>query len=265
MDFDITSTSNERIKWLVRLRERKHRDTEGVFVVEGERLYRRALEAGLEPAVTFVSNDVDVVGERVSVLPEVLDKASYRSRSQGIIGVFPQMDMGLASIDPQVNPLILVAESIEKPGNLGAMLRTASAAGASAVITVGGSVDVHNPNTLRSSTGAVFSTPVAVASWTELVEWLEQRSTRVVAASPEADVPFWETDLVGPVAIVIGAEDEGLSEQARSIARELVRIPQTDSGVDSLNASVAAAVLLFEAVRQRDSEEARPGRGEDRP
>jgi TrmH family RNA methyltransferase len=253
VSFDITSPSNERIKWLVRLRERKHRDAEGVFVVEGERLYGRALDAGLIPRATFVSGEYSTVGETVSAAPDVLDKASYRSRAQGIIGVFPQMETELRSVDPGSNSLILVAESIEKPGNLGAMLRTAAAAGATAVITVGGSVDVHNPNTLRSSTGAVFSIPIAVTSWDDLLPWLKLRGIHIVAASPDGEVPFWEADLRRPVAIVIGAEDAGLSSQAESLADELSLVPQADTDVDSLNASVAAAVFLFEAVRQRDS------------
>jgi TrmH family RNA methyltransferase len=251
VSYDITSPGNDRIKWLVRLRERKHRDAEGLFVVEGQRLYERALDSGLEPVVTFVSTDFVTVGETVSVAPDVLDKASYRRRSQGVIAVFPQMDTELEAVNPGSRPLILVLESIEKPGNLGAIMRTVAAAGATAVITVGGTVDVHNPNALRSSTGAAFSVPFAVTTWDDLQPWLEQRDIRAVGASPDGSASLWQTDLVGPVAIVVGAEDVGLSPRAASIADESLLIPQADSAVDSLNASVAAAVVLFEAVRQR--------------
>ena len=253
MSFAITSPGNERIKWLVRLRDRKHRDAEGVFVVEGERLYTRALETGLKPVITFVSGDFDAVGETISVAPDLLDKASYRSRSQGIIGVFPQFDVDIDLVEVSSVPLVLIAEDIEKPGNLGAMMRTAAAAGADVLIAVGSTVDPFNPNALRSSTGAIFTLPLAVSSWKETQTWLEARGIGIVGASPDARALLWETDLTGPIAVVIGAEDAGLSEQARSIARELVRIPQADTGVDSLNASVAAAVVLFEAARQRDS------------
>lgn len=254
MDYAITSPANDRIKWLVRLRERRHRDAEGVFVVEGGRLYRRALSAGMEPVVTFVSSDVETVGETVTVAPDVLDKASYRKRAEEVIGVFPQFDVSIDLIEPSPVPLVLIAEDIEKPGNLGAMMRTAAAAGVDGLIAVGRTVDPFNPNTVRSSTGALFTLPLAVSSWEETAPWLEDRGIEVLGASPDGRALLWDSNLNGPTAIVIGAEDAGLSEQARSIARKLVRIPQADVGVDSLNASVAAAVLLFEAVRQRDSD-----------
>lgn len=256
--FEITSLSNERIKWLVRLRERKRRDAERVFVVEGPRLYHRALAAGLKPRITFISDQAidGTVGECVTVAPDVLDKASYRPRSQGLIAVFDQEDSTLGEIERGPRPLLLIAENVEKPGNLGAMSRTAAAAGANAVITVGDAVDRWNPNVLRSSTGAIFSLPIVSASWDEVGPWLAERDIRVVAASPDAAESLWETDLTGPVAIVVGAEDEGLSEGAEAIADHLVAIPQRDDVVDSLNASVSAAVALFEAVRQRSSGDA---------
>lgn len=252
MSYDITSPGNERIKSLVRLRDRSERERTGLFIIEGDRLYSRAVESGLTPVVTFVSEDaLETVGEVMSVEPTVLDKASYRKRSQGIIGVFPQFETSLGHIELSSDPLLLVIEGIEKPGNLGAMMRTAAAAGADAVVTVGGTVDPFNPNVVRSSTGALFTLPLAVSSWDETGPWLEDRGIRVVGASPDGVVSLWDADLTGPVAILVGAEDAGLSEQAAAIARELVIIPQTDRGVDSLNASVAAAVVLFEVVRQR--------------
>lgn len=266
MDFDITSPANDRIKWLVRLRERRHRDHEGVFVVEGERLYSRALQAGLEPMVSFASSDFEGSGETLTVAPGVLDKASYRSRAEGVIGVFPQFDVDIELINASRTPLILIGEDIEKPGNLGAMMRTAAAAGADALVTVGRTVDPFNPNVVRASTGALFSLPLAVSSWEETQPWLEGRGIDVVASSPDGQAVLWDVDLTGPVAMVIGAEDVGLSGQARSIAREIVAIPQADAGVDSLNASVAAAVLMFEAVRQRVGETSRArDAGKDAP
>lgn len=253
MDFDITSPSNERIKWLVRLRDRKYRDAEGVFAVEGSRLYQRALAAGFDPIVTFVSDPAveGVVGDHVTVTPEVLDKASYRSKSQGIVAVFRQGSLTLEDLDPGPSPLLLIVENVEKPGNLGAMCRTAAAVGVDAVITIGEIVDRWNPNALRASTGAVLTVPLAASSWDEVEPWLEERGISIVAASPDATKSLWQSDLTGPIAVVIGAEDEGLSEHARSLAHRRVAISQLQAGVDSLNASVAAAVVLFEAVRQR--------------
>ena len=223
--------------------------------MEGPRLYSRALEAGLVPRVTFVSDDgVATVGETVTVNPAALDKASYRDRSEGLIAVFPQVGTGLERIELETSPLILIAEDIEKPGNLGAMMRTAAAAGADGLIAVGSTVDPFNPNTVRSSTGALFDLDLAVSSWDETGPWLEEHGLDVVAASPDGDVPLWSADLTGPVALVIGAEHTGLSERAASMATQIVAIPQSTVGVDSLNASVAAAVLLFEAVRQRTTD-----------
>jgi TrmH family RNA methyltransferase len=251
---DITSPANERIKWLVRLRERRHRDAEGVFVVEGPRLYHRALDAGLTPAFTFVTETWDgAEGEVITVASDVLDRASYRQTSEGVIAVFPQFATGLSLLAVSATPLVLVAEDIEKPGNLGAMMRTASAAGADAVVVVGGTVDPFNPNAVRASTGALFSVPLAVTSWDELGPWLSERGIVVLALDPKATTTIWDTDLSGPVAVVIGAEATGLSERATDLAQRRLSIPQADDGVDSLNASVAAAVVMFEAVRQRSA------------
>lgn len=223
-----------------------------MFVVEGERLYGRALASGLVPQVTFVSEDgLGAVGEIVSVAPEVLDKASYRDRSQGVIGVFPQFETHLEGIEVSEVPLLLVVEGIEKPGNLGAMLRTAAAGGVDAVIAVGSRIDVFNPNALRSSTGAVFTVPIAVSSWQEVGPWLAGRGLGVVATSPDADTTLWDVDLSGPTAVLIGAEDVGLTAEAMSQATQTVSIPQHDGTTDSLNASVAAGIVLFEVVRQR--------------
>ncbi len=250
---DITSPANERIKWLVRLRERKHRDAEGVFLVEGARLYARAIDAGLTPNVTFVTGetDIEVVGEMVTVEAAALDKASYRERSEGLIAVFPQLVTTLTGLDPGEDPLLLVAENVEKPGNLGAMLRTAGAAGVSGIVMVGEAVDAHNPNAIRSSTGAIFSVPLAITDWVELTPWLTERGIRLVAAAPSGGTSVWDTDLTGRVALVVGAEDQGLSPTALEHAGEVVEIPQAEGPVDSLNVSVAAAILLFEAARQR--------------
>lgn len=250
---DITSPTNDRIKWLVRLRDRRNRDAEGVFVVEGERLYRRALTAGLIPEVTFVADPgiVETVGNMVTVERAVLDRASYRQVSEGVIAVFPQLDTTLEQLDLAHPPLVLIAENVEKPGNLGAMLRTVGAVGADALITVGESIDAHNPNVVRASTGALFTVPLATSNWDDLTAWLGEAGLEMIAATLSATDTVWETDLTGPVALTVGAEDVGLSDQALSLADRITLIPQATDTVDSLNVSVAAAILLFEARRQR--------------
>jgi TrmH family RNA methyltransferase len=246
--YDITSLANDRIKRLVRLKERRHRDTEGVFVVEGPRLLRRALGAGLNPVEIYTDGKFTVSGvDSVSVEPGALDKASYRAHADGVIAVFEQFTHDLDTLDVEPGALLLVAEGIEKPGNLGAILRTADAFGAAGVIAVGGGVDVFNPNTLRSSTGAVFTVPVVTTDLEPLVEWLDMP---LVGASPEAPTALWDADLSGAVALMVGAEHEGLTAAAQAAADVMVSIPMLGSA-DSLNASVTMAILAYEALRQR--------------
>lgn len=253
MGFDITSPANERIKRLVRLRDRTHRDAEGVFVVEGPRLLYRAVDAGLTPVEVYSDGSVDVPGvTTVTVDPIALDRASYRSRSNGVIAVFEQFSSELEDIELGPNALLLVAEGVEKPGNLGAILRTADAVAATAVVVLGAGVDVFNPNTLRASTGAVFTVPVVTAGLDRLVSWLK---VPLLAASPEGDRLLWDTDLAAGVALMVGAEDEGLSDAAKDAATTLVSIPMLGA-TDSLNTSVTMALMAYEAVRQRKS----PGR-----
>lgn len=248
MGFDITSPGNERVKRLVRLKNRRHRDAEGVFVVEGARLLDRAVAAGLTPLEVYTSGEADIDGlNTTSVDPSVLDKASYRSHAEGVIAVFEQFESDLDSLTMGSDGLLLVAEGIEKPGNLGAIVRTADAVGATGVVSVGGSVDVFNPNVLRSSTGAVFTVPIVVTDLDKLVSWLD---VPLVAASPDAGQPMWETDLRSAVALMVGAEDTGLTHEARAAATALVSIPMSGSA-DSLNASVTMALLAYEAMRQR--------------
>lgn len=250
---EITSLGNERVKWLRSLRERRNRDRDGAFLVEGERTYRRALAAGLEPLFTISEFEADwIVGPKALATPAVLDKISYRSTSQGLAAAFTLLDTELDRIQLGASPLVLVAEGIEKPGNLGAMMRTADAVGADAVIVVGDALDIHNPNVVRSSTGAIFTVPVATTDWEELGRWLTDNHLTTHAASPQAETPLWDVDLTHGVAVVIGAEHSGLSPTAKATANAVFAIPHDEVGIaDSLNASVTAAVVLFEAARQR--------------
>lgn len=251
--FEITSHGNERIKRLVRLRERRHRDEEGVFLVEGSRLVQRALAAGLKPLEVYEDGSIgDLrVADSVLVEPSVLAKASYRNTSQGVIAVFAQFEHPLRDITPSDPALLIVTENVEKPGNLGAMMRTASAAGADAVVTVGRGTDIFNPNVVRSSTGALFTLPVVSTDLGSLGSWLDEREVRLVATSPVASESIWQTDLRVPCALMVGAEDSGLSRGALDLADVIVGIPMFSSVVDSLNTSVSLALIAYEAVRQR--------------
>jgi TrmH family RNA methyltransferase len=257
----ITSPSNSRIKRLVGLRDRANRDRESVFVVEGIAIIGRALAAGLHPTEIYYdptrfTHAPCPADEVVTVETAALDRASYRGHSLGVIALFPQFDVTLGRLAPGPSPLILVPEAIEKPGNLGAILRTADAVGADAVIAADPETDPFNPNVIRASTGTAFTVPLAVCDLGSALAWLRDRGIAVVAADPSAAIGMWETDLAGPLAIVIGSEHEGLSAGAKSGADLVVSIPMRGAA-DSLNASVSAAVLAYEAIRQRSGPQPR--------
>lgn len=249
--YEITSPSNERIKRLVRLRNRRERLSEGMFVVEGPRLVDRALAAGHDPVELYVDGSLEkTYADAVLVAPAALDRASYRQTSQGVLGVFRCWQTGLDDLELSTPALLLVAESIEKPGNLGAMLRTASAVGADGLVTIDEGTDIFNPNVVRSSTGAIFYVPVIVTGWNTLKPWLTDMEVTLVAASPQSPVTLWEADLSGSCAVLVGSEAPGLSRRAEDMADITVSIPMHGS-VDSLNASVSAALVAYEALRQR--------------
>lgn len=258
----ITSPANPRIKAVARLRTRRDRDATGTFPIEGVRVVQRAFQAGWPLVEAYHAPDLS--GPEAAALADALEAAgvpvlalgdtafrriAYREHPDGLLAVgrIPRLDLAALSLPP--DPLVLVVEAIEKPGNLGAMLRTADAAGANAVIIAAPTADPWNPNVVRASQGALFSLPLAAATAPTVGDWLEARGVAVVAADPQPGaVAPWEVDLTGPVAVVVGSEHEGLSDTWRQ--RSTVAIPMLGT-VDSLNASVAAAVLLYEARRQR--------------
>jgi RNA methyltransferase, TrmH family len=248
----ITSGENPRIKSALRLRKSRERRRAGLFLAEGPREVERAIAAGLVVREVFHSPellpdwDTSAVPPGVrteAVIGRVLARLSYRSDPEGVIAVVEAPESAL----PADSTLLLVAVGIEKPGNLGAMARTADAAGADALLIADTNTDPWNPNAIRASTGAVFSLPMVAATRTE-VSRLPHRKVAAVLGAPAAHT---DLDYIGPTAFLIGAEDEGLTDGWRAIADEQVQIPMRGRTADSLNASTAAAVLLFEAVRQR--------------
>lgn len=260
----ITSPQNPRIKALAELKERKHREREGKFLIEGAREIERAIAAGIEPEQIFVGEPLSpeethliqslstshnpLATNPVQLSQAPLKKLSSRENPAGIIAVAPIPRRSLADYQPSPTAVVLVAVGLEKPGNLGALLRSADAAAAEAVVAVGG-VDLWNPQVIRNSTGVIFSLPTLTASETQVWQWLENQKLKVVAATPQAGLKYWDADLRGPVAMVVGPEHEGLSEQWLQMAHTQVRIPMQGQA-DSLNVSVSAALLLFEALRQ---------------
>jgi TrmH family RNA methyltransferase len=260
----ITSPANPRIKQLVRLRERRERDRSSLFLVEGYRELGRALEAGVELTELYCCPDLYLGGneqalaedarragaEVVPVAEAPFRKASYRDRPEGLLGVARQFPTSPARLAPGRDPLLLVVEAIEKPGNLGTMLRTAEAAGAAAVVVCDPATDPFNPNVVRASLGTLFTVPLAVADTPGAIARLHELGIRTVATTPSASQAHWEADLTGPVAVVVGSEQYGLSDAWLAAADCRVVIPMPGT-VDSLNAAMAAGIVLFEAVRQR--------------
>ncbi len=261
----ITSTQNPYIKNVALLvhkaRERRPR---GLFVAEGFREVELALRNGFMAEALFFDEGLtdEASVERLAALasgppPElirvnkaVFEKIAYRTSVPNVVGLFQLRQRTFTDIRPAEAPLILVVEHVEKPGNLGAMLRTADAAGVHGVIVCDARTDVFNPNTIRASLGAVFSVPVVATDNEAALKWLRTKGIRVVATSLEASRPLYDCDLSGPVALVLGAESEGISEFWQRHADERIIIPMAGQ-VDSLNVSASAAVVLFEAVRQR--------------
>jgi RNA methyltransferase, TrmH family len=242
----ITSTDNPRVRDVLRLRKSRERRRDGLFVAEGTREVERALAAGLTPRAIYLAPELLPEWARPGaeeVSPRVLARMAYRAEPEGVLGVFEQPKRPL----PVRPTLVLVAVDIEKPGNLGAMARTADAAGADALLVTGLSFDPWNPNAIRASTGAVFTLPIVEATREDIAALPLAR----IAAVPGARQSHTEADYTGPTAFLIGAETTGLDDTWRALAHAEVAIRMRGTTADSLNASTAAAVLLFEAVRQR--------------
>jgi TrmH family RNA methyltransferase len=249
----ITSIDNPRVKEVLRLRRSRERRRSGLFVVEGQREIERARAAGLRFQATYVSPELLAAGRLAApatpsadteeVTARVLRHMAYRAAPEGAIAVVEAPTHTL----PASPSLVLVAVGVEKPGNLGAMARSAEAAGADALLVADGAFDPWNPNAVRASTGAVFTLPVVASTLDEL----RTLSLRRVAAVVGARTAHTDADLRAPTALIVGAEDRGLDERWQAAADETVSIPMRGTATDSLNASAAAAVLLFEAVRQR--------------
>ena len=261
----ITSLTNPRVKAAVRLRDRREREATGLTIVDGAREILRALDAGVRVETAFVapellrSPDARVVADRLRGRPTtieasapVLAKVAFGERSDGVVAIVETPNATLDDLAERLpsDPLIVVIEGVEKPGNLGAVLRSADAAGASAVIAADPLTDPFNPNAIRASLGTIFTVPVVSAGSTETRDWLTARGIRAVAAVVDAPTRYTDADLTGSLAIVLGSEAAGLTSAWRDGPVEPVSIPMAGIA-DSLNVSIAAAVLLFEAVRQR--------------
>jgi TrmH family RNA methyltransferase len=262
----IRSLQNQRVKQAVKLRERREREKTGLTLVDGARELLRAVDGGVQIQELFVCEErvrtdearaaVAAATPRAGIVqpvsPAVLEKLTFGDRDEGMLGVVrwaPRTLEQLAALLP-ANPLLLVVEGVEKPGNLGALLRTADAAGVSGVIVCDALTDLTNPNAVRASLGTIFTLPVATSDAASASACLVARGIRSWAVTPEAATVYSEAALRGPTALIVGTEHAGLSQAWRGGQANSLRIPMAGYA-DSLNVAAAAAIVLFEAVRQR--------------
>lgn len=264
----LSSVQNPRIKQLVKLRDRSEREATGQFLIEGYRELLRAFEAGRSISSLFICPDLFLGSNEESLITRmkkkgtqifpctspVFSKISYRDRPDGLLGVAPQRHLSLRDFDEllsnQPSPFLVVAEAIEKPGNLGTILRSSDAVGLHGLIVCDRCTDIHNPNVVRASVGTLFTVPVAETKGDETLRWLKDKKIKIVAATPSATQEFTQVDLTGPIAIAVGTEQLGLSARWMNEADIQVRIPMCGVA-DSLNVAMATTLLLYEALRQR--------------
>jgi len=237
------------------------RREQGLFVVEGRRELAHALEAGFRPHTVFVcpelAGDSVIPGltgnlNLVEIPESLYRKVAYRESTEGVIAEMEVQERHLEDLPLSEHPLIVVLESVEKPGNLGAVLRSADAARADAVIVCDPLTDLWNPNLIRASLGGIFTVPTVCATSEETIAWLRAHGIRILTAQLQDSSWYYDTDMTGGTALVMGTESTGLTDRWRAAADAHIRIPMLGR-LDSLNVSVSAAILLFEAVRQRNA------------
>ncbi len=255
----ITSAQNPFVKELVQLQEKaKARKQSGRFLIEGRREIELAVKGGYEiESGLFLADtdfDLDAFGfsdrQLIEISKEVYQKLAYRDTTEGVIAVAKSKSLALSDLNLSDKPLILVAEAPEKPGNIGAMLRTADAAKLDAVIIANPKSDLYNPNIVRSSVGCLFTNQIAVGTTSEVIDFLKSKNIDIYGATLQDSIPYHEQDFTSATALVVGTEATGLTQQWRDAAKQNIMIPMQGE-IDSMNVSVAAAVLIFEAKRQR--------------
>jgi len=260
----IYSPQNPKIKELVKLHDRRYRYEKGRFLIEGLRELSRAFDKGISIDEVYYSEQ-DFKGPEFSeflkqiqeaqiptfpVTPEVFRKGSHREGPDGLIGVAEHWNLPLTELRLSTNPFLLVVENIEKPGNLGSLIRSAESAGVDGMIVCNPVVDLFNPNVVRNSQGALFSLPITVVDNASALQFLQRNHIQIIATTPHSQILFWDVDMKQPVAILLGSEKDGLSNFWLQNTDLHVKIPQQGKA-DSLNVNIAASLTLYEALRQR--------------
>lgn len=259
----ITSTSNPRVKELKSLQKAKERRSRGVFIIEGLKEIEKAILSDYQFNSVYYCPDLiskdridNMLGSLKHNLPieeistKVYNQVAYRENSGGLIVCAKPKTTELSGLKISKNPLILVVESVEKPGNLGALLRTADAAGVNGVIVCDPHTDIYNPNVIRASIGSVFTTPLVLSDSKTIVEWLKNKGIKLFCTALSASKPHYEIDFTVPSAIVMGSESTGLTDEWLNKSDQNIIIPM-HGAADSMNVSTSAAVIVFEAIRQR--------------
>lgn len=267
----VTSAQNPKIKDLLALQEKsKERKKKGLFVVEGRRELLHCIETGYKPFTLFICRDIisdkdileitDTISrlnldrdcQMIEIPQHLYDKVAYRGGTEGVIAELHCKVHNLESLELKENPVVVVMEAVEKPGNLGAVLRSADAAGVDAVIVCDPLTDLYNPNLIRSSIGGIFTVPTATATSEDTIRWLKDKGIKIYTAQLQDSEWYYDTDMKEGTAIVMGTEATGLTNVWRKAADAHIKIPMLGR-LDSLNVSVSAAILMYEAVRQRNS------------
>jgi TrmH family RNA methyltransferase len=256
----ITSLQNPFIKSLVLLQEKaKARKQTGTFLIEGQREITLAIKGGYEvETILFypeICSEIEAkksapTAELIEINKEIFEKLAYRDTTEGIIGIAKSKALNLDNLKLSSNPLILIAEAPEKPGNIGALLRTADAAKLDAVIIANPKGDLYNPNVIRSSVGCVFTNQIATGTTTEIISYLNRNKIAFYCATLQNSNAYHTQNYTTPTALVVGTEATGLTQEWRDAATQNIIIPMQGE-IDSMNVSVAAAILIFEAKRQR--------------
>ncbi len=262
----ITSLQNPRIKFLHQLKEKSRlRKKEQQFVIEGQREIALAIKGGYqisqlyictsiisEDKTKYILDMIDFYPQIFEITIDIYQKLSHRSTTEGVLAIAKSKEISLDNLDLNTeNPLILVAESPEKPGNIGAILRTADAAKVDAVIIANPKTDIYNPNIIRSSVGCVFTNKIALGSTSEIIDFLNERQINLYGAALQSSENYYTQDYTKPTAIIVGTEDKGLTDEWLKNTTQNIKIPMSGA-IDSMNVSVAAGILIFEAKRQRD-------------
>jgi TrmH family RNA methyltransferase len=261
----ITSAQNPAVKHACRLRNRRDREKEQLTLLEGYRELTRGSEYGMDikevffcPEMFLGQNEYSLLqkfaadGIKVMEVPaHLLEKMAYRDRPEGLVAVAAMKRHSLKDLAHKDGALYLIAEAVEKPGNLGSILRSADAAGVDGLIICNKCTDIYNPNVIRASTGALFSVPLAEASTAETIQWLHENNIKSLAATPHTDLIYTDVDMTQSIAIVVGTEQHGLTQSWLDNADINIRIPMLGK-IDSLNVATAATILLYEAARQRN-------------